>query len=111
MAVKTGEQYLEELKETKPNVYMHGERVEDIWNDPRFESTKKIMAINHGFAFEDAHKEIAIVQSPQVDEPVRRITNHIQTTMEDSLLKLDLTRDIANRRICAWCGTNTMSLV
>jgi 4-hydroxybutyryl-CoA dehydratase/vinylacetyl-CoA-Delta-isomerase len=46
-----------------------------------------------------------------VDELVRRITNHIQTTMEDSLLKLDLTRDIANRRICAWCGTTVMSLV
>ena len=25
MAVKTGEQYLEELKETKPNVYMNGD--------------------------------------------------------------------------------------
>lgn len=111
MAVKTGEQYLAELKETKPNVYVHGERVEDIWTDPRFESTKKILAINHDFAFEDAHKQVAIVQSPQVGEPVRRITNHIQTTMEDSIIKLDLTRDIANRRICAWCGTNVMSLV
>lgn len=111
MAIKTGAEYLAELKETRPNVYMGGEKVEDIWNDPRFASTRKILAVNHDFVFEEAHQAVAIVQSPQVDEPVRRITNHIQTTMEDSLLKLDLTRDIANRRICAWCGTNVLSLV
>lgn len=111
MAIKSGEQYLEELKETRPSVYMSGEKVENIWEDPRFESTKKILATNHDFVFEEAHKDVASVHSPLVNEPIRRITNHVQTTMEDSLLKLDLTRDIANRRICAWCGTNVISLV
>ena len=111
MAVKTGEEYLEELRKSTPNVYMLGEKVENIWDDPRFESTKKIVALNHDFAFEEANKEVAITHSPYVNEPVRRITNHIQTTMEDSLLKLDLTRDVANRRICAWCGSNVLTLV
>ena len=111
MAVKTGAEYLEELRKSKPNVYMLGEKVENIWDDPRFESTKKIVALNHDFAFEEANKDVAITHSPYVNEPVRRITNHIQTTMQDSLLKLDLTRDVANRRICAWCGSNVLTLV
>lgn len=111
MAVKTGEEYIEELRQSKPNVYMLGEKVEDIWNDPRFESTQKIVATNHDFAFEEANRDVAIVESPIVNEPVRRLTNHIQTTMEDSFLKLDLTRDIANRRICAWCGSNVSTLM
>ena len=110
MAIKTGEEYLEELRESTPNVYMLGEKVENIWDDPRFESTKKIVALNHDFVFEEANKDVAITHSPYVNEPVRRITNHIQTTMEDSLLKLDLTRDVANRRICAWCGSNVLTL-
>ena len=44
MAIKRGDEYLEELKETRPTVYMNGEKIEDIWNDPRFDTTKKIVA-------------------------------------------------------------------
>lgn len=111
MAVKTGEEYIESLKELKPNVYMDGEKVENIWDDPRFDSTKKLIALNHDFVFEPNMKEVAMVHSPQTGEPVRRLSNHIQTSMEDSIMKLDLTRDIANRRICAWCGSNIFSLL
>ncbi|SHK06024.1 4-hydroxybutyryl-CoA dehydratase / vinylacetyl-CoA-Delta-isomerase [Desulfatibacillum alkenivorans DSM 16219] len=111
MAIKTGEEYLDFLRQTKPNVYMLGEKVENIWDDPRFESTMKIVSQNHDFAFEAANKDVAAVQSPLTHEPIRRLSTHLQTSMEDSLLKLDLTRDIANRRFCAWCGSNIQTLL
>ena len=111
MAVKTGEEYLESLLKLKPNVYVDGKKVDNVWADPRFDSTKRLVARNHDFAFEEAYKNAAIVHSPLVNEPIRRLSTHVQTTMGDSILKLDLTRDIANRRVCAWCGSNIMTLL
>jgi len=111
MAIKTGQEYIERLKKYTPTVYMDGEKVDTICDDPRFASTIALIAKNHDFAFDADQKDLAVVTSPQVNEPVRRLTNHIQATMEDSIIKVELTRDITNRRICAWCGSNTFSLL
>lgn len=111
MALKRSDEYREDLRELRPNVYMFGEKVEDVWDDPRFQSTLNLVGMNHDIAFDEKFISQAVVYEKLVDEPVRRFHHHIQTTMEDSIIKVKLTREITQRRICGWCLSNIMSLL
>ena len=111
MAVKTSDQYREDLREMKPSVYMLGEKVDNVWDDPRFQSTMNLIGLNHDIAFEEKFKDTAVVHGPLVGEPIRRFQHHIQTSMDDSFIKANLTREITQRRICGWCLSNIMSLM
>jgi 4-hydroxybutyryl-CoA dehydratase/vinylacetyl-CoA-Delta-isomerase len=111
MAIKTKEEYLEDLKEMKPTVYMRGERVEQIWKDPRFQSTINLVGRNHDFAFDEEFKALSVAHSPLVGEPIRRLSMHIQADREDAIKKVTLTREVTQRHICAWCQSNVLSLI
>lgn len=111
MAVITSEEFRESLRKFKPSVYMLGEKIENVWDHPKFQSTLNILGALHDFSFDPEFKDLSVVHSPLVDEPVRRLNLHIQTTMEDSIIKCRLTREVTQRRICTWCGSNVLCLV
>jgi len=111
MAIKTSEEFREDLRRFNPSVYLLGEKIENVWDHPRFQSTQNILAALYDFSFDHEFKDRAVVHSPLVDEPVRRLNLHIQTTAEDSLEKCRLTREVTQRRICTWCGSNILCLV
>jgi len=109
--IKTGTQYKSDLKGLKINVYMQGEKVDRFWDDSRFEPTMNLIAMSHDVCFDEKFKDIAVVHEPLVNEPVRRFAHRIQTTMEDSIKKVQLTREITQRRICGWCLSNTINIL
>jgi len=50
MAIKTGAEYVDDLRSMTPNVYMLGEKVKRVWDDPRFQSTLNIISKLHDFS-------------------------------------------------------------
>ena len=95
--IKTGNEYREDLKGLNTNVYMKGEKVENFREDPRFQSTINLIAMNHDICFDKKFKNIAVANEDLIDQPVRRFAHRIQTTMEDSIKKVQLTREITQR--------------
>lgn len=110
MAVLTGDQYRESLKEFSPEVYIRGHRVDKVYEEPLFRQTINHMATNLDLAADPANKGTFSVHSPLVDEDVSRIVHHIQTSLEDTTIKAKLTRQISGRRICAGCMSNMLSV-
>jgi len=111
VAIKTSQEFREDLKRLNPSVYMLGEKVENVWDHPAFQSTLNLLGTLHDFSFDEEFKARSVVHSPLVNEPVRRLNLHIQTTAEDSIEKCRLTREVTQRRICTWCGSNILCLV
>jgi len=111
MALKTGQEYREELKTRMPSVFIRGEKLENVWQDPRLDSTLNLLSAHHDIAFDPEMEHLAVVHEPLVDEPVRRFQHRIQRTMEDSIRKVQLTREVTQRRICGWCLSNIVCLM
>lgn len=109
--IKNGAQYKEDLRGLNTNVYMMGKKVDNSWDDPRFQPTINLIAMNHDICFDEDFKEIAVVHEPLINEPVRRFAHRLQTTMDDSIKKVQLTREICQRRICGWCLSNTINIL
>ncbi len=109
--IKTGDEYREDLKVLKPSVYIRGEKIEEVWEDRRLQSTLNLVSMHHDISFDPKMKHLAVVEEPLVGEPVRRFQHYIQRTMEDSIKKVHLTREVTQRRICGWCLSNIICLM
>ncbi|MDR3588634.1 MAG: 4-hydroxyphenylacetate 3-hydroxylase N-terminal domain-containing protein [Negativicutes bacterium] len=74
MAVKTKEEYIESLRKMKPVVYMFGERVTNVVDNPRLRAGIEAT----GATYEDANLEESrasmVTESPLIGEPVNRFT-------------------------------------
>lgn len=74
MAVMTREQYLESLRKMTPTVYMFGEKVENVVDNPRLRAGIEATAATYELAEKEPQKDILVTQSPLIDEPVNRFT-------------------------------------
>ena len=110
MALLTGKEYVESLKEFSPEVYMRGERVREVWSHPLLRQTVNHIAAGYDFARDPRYRASASVQSLLTGEEVPRIQLHIQESLEDAVIKAKLTREITGRRICAGCMSNMLSV-
>ncbi|SET59981.1 4-hydroxyphenylacetate 3-monooxygenase [Oceanobacillus limi] len=68
MPAKTGKEYISRLKEAKNNVYIHGERVEDVTEHPAFKNVIKSMANLYDLQHEKQDK--MLYTSPTTGEKV-----------------------------------------
>ncbi|HXZ34441.1 MAG TPA: 4-hydroxyphenylacetate 3-hydroxylase N-terminal domain-containing protein [Thermodesulfobacteriota bacterium] len=110
MALLTGKEYVESLKELSPEVYVRGEKVQEIWSHPLLRQTVNHIAAGYDFALDPRYRASAAVQSPLTGEEVPRIQLHIQESLEDVVAKAKLTREITGRRVCAGCMSNMLSV-
>ncbi|WP_078594073.1 4-hydroxyphenylacetate 3-monooxygenase, oxygenase component [Evansella clarkii] len=68
MPAKTGKEYIERLKKAKNNVYVHGEKVEDVTEHPAFKGVVKSMARLYDLQYEKPEK--MLYTSPSSGEKV-----------------------------------------
>ena len=94
--IKTGHEYREDLKALKPSVYIRGEKIEEVWEDRRLQTTLNLVSMHHDISFDPKMKHLAVVEEPLVGEPVRRFQHRIQRNMEDSVQKVHLTREVTH---------------
>ncbi len=110
MALLSGREYVESLKAFSPEVYIKGERVAAVWSHPLLRQTVNHMAAGYDLALDPRYEEISAVSSPLTGEEVPRLQLHIQTSIEDVILKARLTREVTCRRICAGCMSNMLTV-
>ena len=110
MTVLTGEQYRESLKKLSPEIYVRGERVDDVATHPLLKQTVNHIASGFDLALRPEYRDRAIVNSPISGEDVVRVALHIQQEKEDLAVKAELTREISSQRICTGCMSNMLSV-
>ena len=74
MAVMTKEQYVESLRTMTPTVYMFGDKVDNVVDNPRLRAGIEATAATYELAGKESQKELLVTQSPLIDESVNRFT-------------------------------------
>ncbi|MET3695789.1 4-hydroxyphenylacetate 3-monooxygenase [Bacillus oleivorans] len=83
MPAKTGQQYIERLKQANNNVYIHGERVQDVTEHPAFKNVIQSMAHLYDLQYEKPDK--MLYTSPTTGEKVGM--TFLQPTTIDELIQ------------------------
>ncbi len=114
MALRTYEEYLESLRQMRPNMHKFGELIEDVTTHP---ATKRTVE-GHGQIFKMQHdpelKDMVTVQSDLIDEPISRYLSIIKTP-EDQIANSQMKRLIFQKtgtctggRCAGWTSLNAM---
>lgn len=96
MGIKNREDYIESLRQMKPTAYMFGERITDIVDNPRLRAGIEATAATYEMAELEEYRDLAVTESPLIDEPVNRFTL-FPTSVEDLVARVKLNRATANR--------------
>jgi 4-hydroxybutyryl-CoA dehydratase/vinylacetyl-CoA-Delta-isomerase len=99
MGLKTREEYIESLREMKPEVYMFGERITNIVDNPRLRAGIEATAATYELASLPECRDLIVTNSPLVDEPVNRFTLP-PSSIEDLVARVKVNRKLGN-----WVGT------
>jgi len=100
MALKTGAQYLEEMRKMRPNVYKYGKLIEDITTDPATAAHLANVAMWYDSAF-DPEKEALYTATSYLSGQKAHRWNTVMTTKEDLLGNAMMKRD--GYRRCGSC--------
>lgn len=71
MGLMSPGEFVESLKDDR-EVYMDGEKVEDVTSHPFFKSYIDTAAIDYEMAEDPEYKDLAVVHDPDLDEPISR---------------------------------------
>lgn len=99
MGLKTKEEYIESLRGMNPTAYMFGQKITNVVDNPRLRAGIEATAATYEVAEMDEYKDLAVTQSPLIDEPVNRFTLP-PSSIEDLVARVKL-----NRKLGAYVGT------
>lgn len=95
MGIMTKDEYIESLRKLNPVVYMFGERINNVVDNPRLRAGIEATGATYEVAQMDEYKELAITESPLTNEPVNRFTLP-PASIEDLVARVKLNRAVAN---------------
>jgi aromatic ring hydroxylase len=75
MPLKTGEQFVDSLRALNMRVYMFGERVENVVDNPTLRPSLNSMKATYDLAQDPLHAELMTVVSPHTGERVNRFAH------------------------------------
>lgn len=93
MAVMTKDQYIESLRKMNPTVYMFGEKVENVVDNPRLRAGIEATGATYEIAELPEMHDLVITQSPLIDEPVNRFTLP-PSSIEDLVARVKINRTL-----------------
>ncbi len=86
MALKTPEQFEESMKGRKLNIFMNGERINDIFDNPNTRTVIEANKASYKWALDPESAETMSTISPLIGERINRYT-HVCQSKEDLLAK------------------------
>ncbi|RST74288.1 4-hydroxyphenylacetate 3-monooxygenase, oxygenase component [Siminovitchia acidinfaciens] len=92
MPAKTGKEYLERLQKANNNIYIHGERVDDVTEHPAFQGVTKSMARLYDLQYEKPEK--MLYTSPTTGDKVG-MTFKIPETIDDLIARREVIQEWA----------------
>ena len=81
MSARTGEAYLKGLRSTNREIWLDGERVDDVADHPMLRGGAEAIAAFYDLQFE--HPETMLIDDPESGEPIN--TSHMQPRSQDDL--------------------------
>lgn len=91
MALMTGEQYVESLRKLKLNVYMFGEKIENVVDNPILRPSLNSVKMTYDLAQMHEYEDLMTATSNLTGEKVNRFT-HMHQNTEDLIKKVKMQR-------------------
>ncbi|HQE22546.1 MAG TPA: 4-hydroxyphenylacetate 3-hydroxylase family protein [Syntrophomonadaceae bacterium] len=91
MALKTPQQYLDELRQLKINLYMFGEKVENYVDHPIIRPSINAMAMTYKLALDPEYEDLMTATSSLTGQKINRFT-HLHQSTEDLIKKVKMQR-------------------
>lgn len=85
MGARTGQQYLESIRQRQPEVYFQGARIEDVTTHPAFVGPVKSVMEQYDLQHDPRYRDICLYESPTSGEPVS--TGFMVPRSRDDLIK------------------------
>ncbi|MCD4677831.1 MAG: 4-hydroxybutyryl-CoA dehydratase, partial [Desulfobacula sp.] len=95
MGLMTKDEYIESLRKLNPVVYMFGQRITNVVDNPRLRAGIEATGATYEVAQMDEYRDLAVTQSPLINEPVNRFTLP-PASIDDLVHRVKLNRAIAN---------------
>lgn len=95
MGLMTKDQYIESLRKLNPVVYMFGERITNVVDNPRLRAGIEATGATYEVAEMDEYRDLAVTTSPLINEPVNRFTLP-PASIDDLVHRVKLNRAVAN---------------
>jgi 4-hydroxybutyryl-CoA dehydratase/vinylacetyl-CoA-Delta-isomerase len=102
MGIKTRSEYIESLRQYRPLVYIAGEAVRNVVDNPYFRTGINHMGMGYDWANEPENKDIITFWSPLVNERVSYWT-HLRQTPEELSQMIDVIKKFSARHVCTMC--------
>ena len=96
MGVKTKDEYIESLRQMNPTVYMFGEKITDVVDNPRLRAGIEATAATYELAEMDEYRDLIVTESPLIHEPVNRFTLP-PGSIEDLVARVKINRALGRR--------------
>lgn len=91
MALMTGEQYIESIRQLKLQVYMFGEKIEHPTDHPILRPSLNSVRMTYDLAQNPEYQDLMTAISPETGERINRFT-HIHRSTEDLVKKVKMQR-------------------
>jgi len=88
MALMTPQQYEESLKDLKPRVFMNGERVANVLENPNTRTVVESNKASYAWALDPKYRDIMSCHSPLIGDVVNRYT-HVSASTDDLVKKAE----------------------
>jgi 4-hydroxybutyryl-CoA dehydratase / vinylacetyl-CoA-Delta-isomerase len=98
--LKTPEEFVESLRELNPTVYIRGKKIESVVDEPLLEPGVNAISLTYEYALLPEHKDTMTATSHIMGKTVNRLL-HINTSQDDLLKKLEMTRLLCRETGCA----------
>ncbi len=95
MAIMTKDEYIESLRKFNPTVYMFGEKITNVVDNPRLRAGIEATGATYEVANMEETRGMAVTKSPLIDEPVNRFTLP-PASIEDLVARVKLNRKLGN---------------
>ncbi len=88
MALMTPEEFEASLQDRKPRIFMNGEQVENVLDNPNTRTVVESNKASYAWALDPEYQHIMSCYSPLIDEKVNRYT-HVSASIEDLVAKAE----------------------
>jgi 4-hydroxybutyryl-CoA dehydratase/vinylacetyl-CoA-Delta-isomerase len=91
VALKTKQEYIRSLSQMHPKVYMFGERIPHVVENPRLRAGIEATAATYELAEMEEYRDLMVTKSPLINEPVNRFTL-LPGSIEDLVARVKINR-------------------
>lgn len=96
MGLKTKDEYIESLRQMRPTVYMFGEKISNVVDNPRLRAGIEATGATYELAQMDEYRDLLVTKSPLIEELVSRFTLP-PGSIEDLVARVKINRILGRR--------------